>query len=141
MARLARYGDVVADVMRELEESVEIALEAGISRDRIALDPGIGFAKTGLQSRTLLRELPRFSALGFPLLVGPSRKSFLGEILGTPPSDRIEGTLAACVVAYWGGARIFRVHDVRPVVRALAVARALRGGGGSVPAATGEAER
>ena len=126
MAGRTDYRDLMAEVGSELEESVERASEAGISPDRIVLDPGIGFSKTGPQSRRLLRELDRLAALGFPLMVGPSRKSFLGEILGTPPGDRLEGTLAACVVAYVMGARIFRVHDVRAVVRALSVARCLR---------------
>ena len=91
----------------------------------IVLDPGIGFAKTASQSLTVLRDLDRLTDLGYPLLVGPSRKSFLGSVLGLPPGERVEGTVAACVAAYRSGARLFRVHDVGPVVRALAVARAI----------------
>lgn len=119
------YGDLVADVARELGEAVVRARHAGIDPDRIVLDPGIGFAKTGAQNLLLLRHLDRLAALGHPVMVGPSRKRFLGEILGLPPRERVEGTVAACVLAYARGARIFRVHDVRPVRRALTVARAI----------------
>ncbi|MDE0081139.1 MAG: dihydropteroate synthase [Gammaproteobacteria bacterium] len=98
---------------------------AGIPPGSIVLDPGLGFAKTAGQSVALLGALPCLRASGFPLMVGPSRKSFLGELLGVAPKDRVVGTAAACVVAYRGGARLFRVHDVRPVVEALTVAHAV----------------
>jgi dihydropteroate synthase len=125
MDRMAGYGDVVAEVVGELRESLSLALEAGIPEERIVVDPGIGFAKTGRQSLTLLRELEALSTLGRPVLVGPSRKSFIGEITGRPPLERLHGTVAACVVAFLKGARVFRVHDVGPVVQALAVTRAI----------------
>lgn len=125
MRDLAHYEDVVSEVRHELGEAVERALTAGVRRDAIVVDPGIGFAKNARQSLRILGEIPRLLGLGFPVLVGPSRKSFLGEVLGVPPEGRAVGTAAACVLAYLGGARLFRVHDVAPTVQALAVARAV----------------
>ena len=121
----ATYGDLLEDVRTELTCSVERALEAGVQAERLVLDPGLGFAKTAEQSLLLLRKLNELGSLGRPLLVGPSRKSFLGRVLGVPPAERAAGTAAACVLAYLHGARVFRVHDVQPVVQALAVARAV----------------
>lgn len=126
MARRTGYGDLVEEVVGELGRAVERARSVGVADERIVVDPGLGFAKTAEQSLELLREIPRIAGLGFPVLVGPSRKSFLGAVLDAPPERRLEGTLAACVVAYLGGARLFRVHDVGPVARALRVARAVR---------------
>jgi len=125
MNAMTDYGDLLGEVRIELAASVAAAVSAGVDPESIVLDPGIGFAKTATQSLTLLRDLDSFAELGFPLLVGPSRKSFLGAVLGVPPDDRLEGTIAACVAAYLGGARLFRVHDVAPVVKALSVARAI----------------
>jgi len=101
-------------------------LHAGIAREAIVVDPGIGFAKTATQSLALLGNLGSIRALGFPVLVGPSRKSFLGAVLGVPANERLHGTVAACVAAYLQGARIFRVHDVKPVVEALQVMQAIQ---------------
>lgn len=125
MKERARYHDVVGEVVAELREGVEAALEAGVAPERIVVDPGIGFAKTGPQSLALLRGLDHLLALGRPVLVGPSRKSFIGEITGQPVGERSAGTLAACVLAYARGARIFRVHEVGPAIQALAVTRAI----------------
>ena len=125
MRGLAVYQDVVGEVREELERSLELALSAGIPSDRIVVDPGIGFAKTGIQSMEILGRLGSLSSLGRPILVGPSRKSFIGEVTGAPTASRGPGTLAACVFAYLQGARIFRVHDVAPLVQALAVTRAI----------------
>jgi dihydropteroate synthase len=125
MRELAVYGDVATEVSEDLARSLTRARAAGIREDRIVVDPGIGFAKTGPQSLALMGRLRELLALGFPLLVGPSRKSFIGELTGAPPDDRVPGTLAACLFCYFHGARIFRVHDVAPLVQALAVARAL----------------
>lgn len=127
MQRRARYADLAGEVRSELEVAVARARAAAIPAGSIVLDPGLGFAKTAVQSVALLGALPRLRACGFPLMVGPSRKSFLGELLGVAPKERAIGTAAACVVAYQGGARLFRVHDVRPVVEALTVAHAVAG--------------
>jgi dihydropteroate synthase len=126
MTTRADYADVASEVAEELAGAVGRAGAAGLHPARIVLDPGIGFAKTAAQSLALLGDLSAIQALGFPVLVGPSRKSFLGAVLGVPAADRLHGTVAACVTAYLHGARIFRVHDVEPVVQALQVASAIR---------------
>lgn len=111
------YADLIADVSRELLQSVDIALQAGIAREDIILDPGIGFGKTVEQNLMLLNRLVAIKALGYPLLLGTSRKSFIGYTLNLPPDQRLEGTLAACTIGIQRGADILRVHDVEPVVR------------------------
>jgi dihydropteroate synthase len=125
MMERAIYEDVVRDVTRELGEAVARARAAGVREDAVAVDPGIGFAKTAEQNLTLLRGLAELGRLGRPVMVGPSRKSFLGRILDVPPAERVIGTVAACVAAYREGARVFRVHDVAPVVQGLRVAEAI----------------
>jgi dihydropteroate synthase len=124
-----RYGDVVDDVKAFLLERVEFAVSEGIREDRIRLDPGIGFGKTAEHNLTVLQRLPELVALGFPVLVGVSRKSFIGRLTGREdPAQRLPGTLAANVLALAAGASTFRVHDVREHVEALTVAAAtLRG--------------
>ena len=125
MRSLADYDDVVEEVRAELAEALEGAFAAGIEREAVVADPGLGFAKTAEQSLLLLRELERFADLGVPLLVGPGRKSFIGAVLDTPADDRVACTVAACVLSYLRGARVVRVHDVEPVARALALAHAV----------------
>lgn len=118
-----RYSDLVGEIFRALEESVDRAVEAGVARDRVWVDPGIGFGKSAEQNLVLLRRLAEFRSLGCPVLVGASRKSFIGRTLGIEdPKDRLEGSLAAAVVAVWNGARILRVHDVRATRRAADLA-------------------
>jgi dihydropteroate synthase len=129
------YGDVVAEIAAELETRLHLALDAGITRDRIVLDPGIGFGKTFAHNLELMSRLDRLTALGQPLLIGPSRKAFLGVLLGGAPVDeRAVATAAACVVGLLLGARIFRVHDVAVVRQALVVAEAMRPAAGRAPA-------
>jgi dihydropteroate synthase len=115
-----------ADILREIDswagKAVATALSCGVSRDRIVLDPGIGFGKTAGQNLKILRNMERMSAIGFPLLVGTSRKSFIGAILRKPPSERIWGTAAAVAASVAFGAHIVRVHDVaamREVVQVM----------------------
>jgi dihydropteroate synthase len=119
------YDDLLGEIAAELKESVDRALAAGCERERIAIDPGIGFGKTAEQNLVLIDRLDRFRELGFPILVGPSRKSFIGKTLGLDVDDRLEATLAACVIALMRGARIFRVHDVAAARRALDMAEAI----------------
>jgi dihydropteroate synthase len=119
-----RYGDVVDDVKAFLEERLHFAVGRGIAEDRIVLDPGIGFGKTVDHNLELLRRLDELVALGRPLLVGSSRKSFIGRLTDRAVDDRIAGTIATNVLAYIGGARLFRVHDVGLVHDALTVAAA-----------------
>lgn len=124
---LADYpDDVVGAVAGELAAARARAIAAGVAEDALVLDPGLGFAKRTDHSVALLRGLARITALGAPVLVGPSRKRFIGELSGgLLPQERLPGTLAACVCALQNGARLFRVHDVLEVRRALDVAAAL----------------
>lgn len=111
------YENLLEEVKRELMESVEIARQAGISDEKIILDPGIGFGKTVEQNLELLNRLEEIRALGFPLLLGTSRKSFIGYTLNLPPDQRIEGTAATVAVGIVRGADIIRVHDVEIMAR------------------------
>ena len=124
-----RYDDVVADVKAFLEERLAFAVDEGIAEDRILLDPGIGFGKTVEHNLALLRRLDEIAALGRPVVVGTSRKSFLGALTGRAVGDRLAGSIASTVLALERGARVFRVHDVAPAVDALTVAAALCGAG------------
>jgi dihydropteroate synthase len=120
-----RYDDVVSDVNAFLAERLAFAVTRGIAEEKILLDPGIGFGKTLEHNLELVRRLDEIVALGRPVLIGASRKSFLGRITGrADPEQRIEGTVAINVLAYERGARVFRVHDVAPSYDALAVAAA-----------------
>jgi dihydropteroate synthase len=121
-----RYDDVARDVAAWLEVRLRAAKRAGIREDRIVLDPGFGFGKTAEHNFELIARLEELGALGRPLLVGLSRKSFLGRPLGLPVHRRLEGGLAAAAVAVFLGARIVRTHDVEPTVRAVRIAEALR---------------
>ena len=111
------YDDLIDDVKRELQESIDLALAAGIRPSQIIIDPGIGFGKTGRQNAQLIDELDRFKELGYPILLGPSRKSFIGYTLNLPPDERVEGTAAAVAIGIARGADIVRVHDVKEMVR------------------------
>ena len=111
------YDDLLEDVRRELLESVEIAHAAGIPDERIILDPGIGFGKSVEQNLELVDRLGEIRALGYPVLLGPSRKSFIGYILDLPPDQRVEGTAAAVAVGIARGADIIRAHDVEAMGR------------------------
>src|SRR5262249_23111750 len=106
------YIELLSDIKRELNDSIELALKAGVQPERIILDPGIGFGKTVEQNLELVDRLRELTELGYPLLVGPSRKSFVGYTLNLPPSERVEGTAAAVTVCIDRGADIVRVHDV-----------------------------
>ena len=119
------YDDVVSDVKAFLEERMAAAIRAGVAEDRILLDPGIGFGKTLEHNLELLARLSEIVALGRPVVIGTSRKSFLGRLTGREdPGERVAGTIATNVLAYERGARVFRVHDVTPVLDALRVTAA-----------------
>jgi dihydropteroate synthase len=124
MQRDPSYDDVVADVKAFLEERLEFAIRSGIAEERVWLDPGIGFGKTLAHNLELLRRLDEIVAIGRPVVVGTSRKSFLGKLTGKPESERVPGTIATNVLALERGATVFRVHDVAEVVDALSVAAA-----------------
>jgi len=126
MYREAAYGDVVAEVTAELQQALERADAAGVPRAQVVLDPGIGFAKRADQSRAVLANLAGLARLGRPLLVGPSRKSFLADARAPlPPAERDWGTAAAVTVAVMGGAHIVRVHNVAAMLQVTRVADAL----------------
>jgi dihydropteroate synthase len=112
MQRGIRFADLLREVAGELEQSVELAVRRGISRERIVIDPGIGFGKTAAQNLVLLRRLDALTRLGLPVLVGASRKSFIGEVSAAGPAERVPGSLAAAGWAALHGAAILRVHDV-----------------------------
>jgi dihydropteroate synthase len=122
----AYTGDVLEEVRVRLAESVRDALEAGVARERVIVDPGIGFGKTAEQNLVVLRRLAELRGLGQPLLIGTSRKSFLGKLFGQEPGERLEGTAASIAAAVLRGADVVRVHDVRAMTRVVRVAEALR---------------
>jgi dihydropteroate synthase len=119
------YSNVLREVQDFLAAQVNFAVEAGVERANIIIDPGIGFGKTLDHNLTLLKGLPALAALGLPLLVGVSRKAFIGKILGLEPGERLEGSLAAAIAAVFGGAHIVRAHDVKETRRAIRVADAI----------------
>ena len=130
MQTLTDYEDLLGEISQFFQTQVAAAVAAGVSPDRIILDPGIGFAKTYDQNLEIFQGLPRLKALGYPLLVGPSRKSFIGQILQQPnPKERVWGTAAACCGAITGGADLVRVHDGAEMVQVCRVADALAGRG------------
>jgi dihydropteroate synthase len=131
MQSLAVYGDVAEEVAAELSATLARAVAAGIDAERVVLDPGIGFAKTAAQNLALIGGIGRVAALGRPVLLGPSRKRFLGELLGgAPPEARDAATVGACVAGLARGARLFRVHEVRAARQALDAADAVFRAGG-----------
>lgn len=127
MDELTGYSDVVADVRRELRERVGAAKHAGVDGSNILLDPGLGFSKTTEQSLELLRRITELRSEGFPLVVGPSRKRFVGAVLSADVGDRLEGTVAACAWCAVNGVEIVRVHDVKEVRRTIDMITAIQG--------------
>ena len=121
-----RYDDVVSEVKAFLEGRLAYAVDQGVAEERVMLDPGIGFGKTLEHNLELLRRLDELAALGRPVVVGTSRKGFIGRLTGREtPADRVHGTVATNVLALERGASVFRVHDVRPTRDALVVAAAM----------------
>jgi dihydropteroate synthase len=129
MTKLTDYDDVVAEVRAFLHERMEAAVAAGVDPGRLCIDPGIGFAKTPEQSLLLLRDIESFFAFRRPVMVGPSRKSFLGHVLDVDVDERLEGTAAAVAWCAAKGVHIVRVHDVREMVRVVRVIDAIRAAG------------
>jgi dihydropteroate synthase len=127
-----RYGDVVGEVIAFLEERLAAAVAAGVREEQVLLDPGIGFGKTLEHNLLLLRHLDRIAALGRPLVLGASRKRFIGALLDAAPLERVAGTVATTVLGLARGAAVVRVHDVRPNVEALRVAKAILEAGEAV---------
>ena len=123
--REARYRDLVSDVIEGLNRSVSLANGAGVDEGNIIVDPGIGFGKTADHNLELLRRLPEIKGMGFPMLLGVSRKSTIGRVLNLPEEDRVEGTAAAVSLSIVGGADIVRVHDVKQMVRVVRITDAV----------------
>jgi dihydropteroate synthase len=117
--------DIVGEIAAGLRQSVALAQAAGIPEERIILDPGIGFGKNRRQNLQIIHRLAELRALGFPLLIGPSRKSFIGKTLDLPVEERLEGTAAAVALGIAGGADVVRVHDVRAMVRVARMSDAI----------------
>ena len=121
-----RYKDLIGEIKDSIKESIDIALSCGISEDRIVIDPGIGFGKTIQHNLDIISKLGEFKELRKPILIGVSRKSFIGDILGREVNDRLMGTAASSVVAILNGATIIRVHDVKEMVDVARMADALK---------------
>ena len=121
----AVYNDFIADVIADMKECVQIARASGLADDKIILDPGIGFAKTTEENLKFMNHLEDLVALGYPVLLGTSRKSMIGNTLNLPVDEREEGTMATSVLGLVKGGSFFRVHDVKKNVRALAMTDAM----------------
>jgi dihydropteroate synthase len=119
------YTDLLGDIKRELQECIDAALASGVKKENMIVDPGIGFGKTVGQNLELIHRLDELKELGYPILVGPSRKSFVGYTLDLPPEERLEGTAAAVALCIEKGADIVRVHDVGAMKRVAALADAV----------------
>ncbi len=121
------YEDVVGEICQFFQERIKFAIDNGIERNRLIIDPGIGFGKRIVDNLEILKRLREFTCFGLPVLIGISRKSFIGKISGDIPADeRLPGTIASCVYAYTAGAKIFRVHDVKEIKQAIEIASAIK---------------
>lgn len=121
----AVYTEYISDVLRELKECVDIAKNAGVAEDKIILDPGVGFGKTYQHNLEIINKCDKLLELGYPVLLGTSRKSVIGITLDVPANERVSGTVATTVIGYERGCRIFRVHDVKENMEALKMAQAI----------------
>jgi dihydropteroate synthase len=126
MQKNPKYDNIIKDIKKSLEESIDLAIKAGISSEKIILDPGIGFGKTFENNLEIIKKLCELKKLEYPILIGASRKGFIGDILKTPPLDRLEGNLAIAVISSYSGASIIRVHEVKETVRALKITDAVK---------------
>jgi len=127
MQTLASYKDVITDVMSELRESIRLATDAGVERERIVVDPGLGFAKTPEQNLEILKKISVFHELGFPILTGPSRKSFVGKVTGREVKDRMFGTAACVAACVREGVQILRVHEPGAMRDVILMTEAIKG--------------
>tara|TARA_B100001115_G_C15515033_1_gene244119 strand:- start:173 stop:562 length:390 start_codon:yes stop_codon:yes gene_type:complete len=120
------YKDIIFDISKFFSDQIKLALDAGISRKNIILDPGIGFGKSVDHNFQLIKHLKKFCDFGFPVLIGPSRKSFIGIVLDLPVNDRFEGTSSVITAGILNGARIVRVHNVEKIKRVVTIADKIR---------------
>ncbi len=128
MQKNPQYDNVIDEIYEYLDGKASAAIDAGISPDKIVLDPGLGFGKTLDHNLSILNKISEFSSMGYPIMIGASRKSFIGAVLDLPVEDRLEGSLAAAVWSVINGANILRVHDVAETVRSVKIARAIMSG-------------
>ncbi|HEX6737793.1 MAG TPA: dihydropteroate synthase, partial [Vicinamibacteria bacterium] len=133
MHRPPAYDDVMGEILAELGTRLREAQRAGVAAEQLVVDPGIGFAKDARHSLEVLRDLGRLAELERPLLVGPSRKSFIGKVLGRPSAERMLGTAAAVAACVLAGAHIVRVHDVKEMCEVARLSDAIAGSGPAVP--------
>lgn len=126
MQKNPKYDNIIKDIKESLEESVDIAIKEGVSPEKIILDPGIGFGKTFENNLEIIKKLCELKKLEYPILIGASRKGFIGDILNTPPLDRLEGNLAVAAISSYNGASIIRVHEVRETVKTLKIIDAIK---------------
>jgi dihydropteroate synthase len=126
MQQRPTYADVVRDIVEHLAERIRLWEAAGVSREKILLDPGIGFGKTGRHNLLILKHLREFKALGRPIVLGTSRKSFIGSLLGRDAEERLAGSLATAAIGVWNGADILRVHDVPETLDVVKIVRAIQ---------------
>jgi dihydropteroate synthase len=125
MQEKPEYDDIIKEISAYFSQRLELALAHGVKREKIIFDPGIGFGKLPRHNLEILKHLSRFSVFGLPIMVGPSRKAFIGLLLDAGVKDRLEGTIAACVVSVMNGAEYLRVHDVGQVKKAVKIAEAI----------------
>jgi len=129
MQESPEYDDLIGDICSDLKESVKLAEMSGIKMENIIIDPGIGFGKTLYQNYEILKKLNEFKSLGFPILIGASRKSFIGNVLSENVENRLEGSLAAAAIAIKNGASIIRVHDVKESKKVIKIVECIENGG------------
>jgi dihydropteroate synthase len=127
MQQEAYYQELINDIIDYLEEAVRLGLAAGINQEKLFIDPGIGFGKALADNLSILRELPRFKTLGKPIMVGASRKSFIGKVLGLPLEERLEASLAVAAISIFNGANVIRTHDVKETRRVAGMVDAILG--------------
>ena len=127
-----QYDDLMGEIYSWLDQGIQLALQAGVAEAKIVVDPGIGFGKRPKDNLIILRRLHELKGLGYPILIGPSRKSFIGEVLGLPVGERLEGTAAAVALGVARGAKILRVHDVKQMRRVAQMAYAIAEANGSL---------
>jgi dihydropteroate synthase len=119
------YDDLMGEITSHLKNTSEKAIKAGIDKESLVIDPGIGFGKTAEDNYSIIKKLSELKVLGFPIMIGPSRKSFIGKVVGGEPHERIEGTAAAVTAAIINGAQIVRVHDVAAMKKVCSVTDAI----------------
>ena len=127
MQKNPRYTSLISDIISGLIRSVKVALDAGVKEDKIVIDPGIGFGKTTGHNLEIIKNLMEFKKLGFPILIGTSRKSVIGNILSLMVEERLMGTAATVALSIWNGADIVRVHDVKEARETIELYRAYKG--------------